>query len=434
MGPMKRPAGNQSGPASKKQASAKDPVKTSCDVVEAALIGCGKVPASVQHMLAGSAASCLGIMKQDRHNYQNDVVRMIGEVLQSVADDKQSAVAAAQSKMNEAESNKAALSATVVQEETELAKLQEINSNCKQGLTDANVALQEANSALKAAEEKRVAGNQNFLVVERRLEKLKALRLAATQGEAVDAATIKEIQSLGKSLKFEPAMLSVLPKILAKSPSDRGSFDNLAVDELMKALSQNIEQDEREIAGGADDRAARDQEVSQAQAIVEAAKAKKEQCSEARSKATADVEKGKEALAAGKSAVKAYAREIKEAESELAAATADCSEFVDGPLAAFLELKEMAPAPPSPGPAKAQSPAPSSAKQSPAAGAGGGRSPVQRSPANASPKPFEEAAKAQSPAPASARQSPAASQGRSPVQRSPANASPKPVQASMTPA
>jgi len=400
MGPMKRPAGNQSGPASKKQASAKDPVKTSCDVVEAALIGCGKVPASVQHMLAGSAASCLGIMKQDRHNYQNDVVRMIGEVLQSVADDKQSAVAAAQSKMNEAESNKAALSATVVQEETELAKLQEINSNCKQGLTDANVALQEANSALKAAEEKRVAGNQNFLVVERRLEKLKALRLAATQGEAVDAATIKEIQSLGKTLKFEPAMLEVLPTILAKSPSDRGSFDNLAADQLVKELSQNIHEHEKEIAAGADDRATRDREVSAAQSVVEGAKANKEQCSEALTKATAEMEKAKEALAAGKSAVKAYAREFKDAQSSLAAASADSSEFTDGPLAAFHELKEMAPAPPTP---KAQSPKP------------------------------------QSPAPASAKQSPEAGEEkstaqRSPATRSPANASPKSVQASMTPA
>jgi len=310
--------------------------------VEATLEGCEQIPSSVRLLLASAVAMSLGIKKEDRHEFQRDFVEMIGEVFDVIAADKQQQIEAAERTFEEGTSTKSTLEAEVTNASEEVKRREDELARCAEADTAAAAALEAAGKAAEEAQQRAAAWDMEILGIAQRSELLKRLRAVVMRDVAVDRKNIQELCAVARELKFDSGMLDVMPIVLAKTPSRRAKFDNFSVSELISRLDRHIASADEEIAGGAETKTARNAAVETAQSERDAAAALKEDSEKKVVAATAALKESREIVAATKSKVKESLAMLKELKGELSYAQADFSRFRTGPMAAFVELKDLA--------------------------------------------------------------------------------------------
>jgi len=157
---------------------------------------------------------------------------------------------------------------------------------------------------------------------------------------------IKKIEKLGKDMGFDMSLLQAIPTAFAKSPSDRGSFDDIVMSQIEAEFQKCLAKFTDELANGEPakkDRAAKveaaSSEHAQAVASEEAAKTAKEAARTAQKEAETEQ---KALLKAQQQGTSVFGT----ASASVSAAKVELMEFDEGPLAAFKELLEFSEIPP----------------------------------------------------------------------------------------
>merc|ERR1719445_394024 len=97
-----------------------DPTVDKCNKIATALADADCFAESVRNMLCGCCVSSLTVLKEERHPYQTGAVTMVGEALASIEESLKARVDEMQARINGAEAEQAARSATVAESESSL--------------------------------------------------------------------------------------------------------------------------------------------------------------------------------------------------------------------------------------------------------------------------------------------------------------------------
>lgn len=127
-----------------------DPMVDKCKAIAKMVGSADGYPAHVLSMLSGTVLNCLKMAKDERHEYQENVAKMVGEVLTSVETSRIAKVEALKGLLTDADGEKSTREATL-----EAATTRE--TTCREELEAAQKALDEA-CAAKTAAEKAVKG------------------------------------------------------------------------------------------------------------------------------------------------------------------------------------------------------------------------------------------------------------------------------------
>eukprot|EP00418_Pyrodinium_bahamense_P013144 CAMPEP_0179128636 /NCGR_PEP_ID=MMETSP0796-20121207/61001_1 /TAXON_ID=73915 /ORGANISM="Pyrodinium bahamense, Strain pbaha01" /LENGTH=369 /DNA_ID=CAMNT_0020827491 /DNA_START=1 /DNA_END=1110 /DNA_ORIENTATION=+ len=247
---MKRPAAAPAGSAAKRRAAAleagpaerpafrESSILRQCGAVAQAVRATPGFPMAVLEILGRSIENSLGVAKDRRHPFQEQVASMVGEVL-AVADCQLAEqVSVREATLVEVDSEKATRAAA------EQAALEELGG--KEGiLAEAQEAADKSAGARTAAEEALFAAEATAAEGEADLEAALALRaklqaavdqsfvplkegsVEAAQAQVCAAAVL----AVGHEFSFDPTLLSALPTALLKAPGMRGNFDGLIFQE-----------------------------------------------------------------------------------------------------------------------------------------------------------------------------------------------------------
>jgi len=355
---MKRPAAAAPGPVAKRQATAAEAAKGSarnaakaakkqCTDVARAVMASSDFPAHVLEMLSFSIPDSLGIPKESRHAFQDEVAGMIGDVLTKQEQNLQTSVAEAGAKLEEATAQKAEREKGVEDAEQKLTTQEEVAAAAQTVATDAAGALVAASEVLADARKDlaATAGEVSRAEAQKTLlaSTLKDTYLPIKEGSA-EPAKVKEglatVVRVAKDFSVDRTLLESLTSAASKAPGDRGSFDILVLQQLDSEFQRCMAALEETIANAEPTKKEREEKVTEAAAKVEEAKSAVQ---ESRASLEAAKTAQGQALAAKREASKALQQcgpEIKQAGVKVESAKASLEDFRGGPVAAYKALLE----------------------------------------------------------------------------------------------
>jgi len=356
---MKRPAAAPAGGAAKKPAAVQErgstkragpeesPTLRKCSAVAKAVRAASGFPAAVLEMLGSSIEDSLGVAKDERHPFQEQVASMFGEVLTASESELAGQVSALEAKLAEADSEKATRAAAEQAAVEELGSKAEALAQAQEAANKASGALATTQEALADAKAAVAAGETDLEAALAQRAKLQAAAeqwFAPLKEGSVEAAKTEEcvaaVLAVGREFSFDPTLLSTLPAASLKAPDARGSFDSLIFQQVEEVFRGRIAALGEMIESAEPAKRERVEKTEAASSEAEAAKAAKEACMAALEAAKAE---HKEALAAKRAAAQATQQlgpELRRAGAALQHARAGLDALRSGPLAAYWELLE----------------------------------------------------------------------------------------------
>jgi len=383
---MKRPAARMSRggaaqePVTKKPAVVTGPsrhINNLCNQVAKGISSSPEYPEEVKTMLANTIDWTLAVPKEKRHAFQNNTIEMVRQVLDSLQ-------AAAQSKLDDAEKTLETRckeseqhQSAVVVAATLLAERKKMAAAADSEHLERTSARVTAKQLLASAEQEQASGNAGLIVTENKKQKLESVLetvLGPLKSGEMPAAEvrdgIKTVQRLANDFGFDSSLLQTMSAVFAKAPSERGSFDNVVMEQIEAEFQKRMMTFTNELANAEpakNERAAKVERASsehaQALASEEAAKGTKEAARTAQKEAETEHNVRMKEQQQGSS-------EMGSASEGVDAAKAELTELNEGPLSAFKELLEFTevPQPPAPVPAS-EDPAPAAVATEPTADA-----------------------------------------------------------------
>jgi len=336
---LKRPAAADAG-ASKKVA------RDQCSEVADALQD-AELPKTVLSGLFNKTVlkDCLGVPKEDRHPFQEQVIQMITEVMESIESGMKSKIEAAEKALAESDTAKAAKEAAEkTAEETVTTKKAEAEA-AKTAASEAAEAAKAAKAALATATSEQKSGDAELDAAIAKKEKLVSAKdgtygafKAGTMEEDKKDAGLIELVALGKEFGMDGTLLTSLPSALKKAPDARGTFDQMVCTTVEQTLDKNIASLAETITSGEPAKAERASKVAAATTASEAAEAESVAKKEASTTATSALKEAEAALKAAVKEVKGHGPLTKELQKSLKADQAALEDFVGGPKEAFTSL------------------------------------------------------------------------------------------------
>lgn len=350
MAPIKRPAAATKEAASKKQNSG---VSKKLAAVGKVINGAEGYPSAVLSMLGQHLELTLGVHKEDRHEFQERVVKMIDDVLTSQKVSIEAKIAGAEAKVAEADGEKTKREGDVQASTEAVAQKNEALTAATEAAADADAKLKEAHKNSAAAKSKQEAGDALLLAAAGSKEKIESVLRTSFEPlktGALEPATIKEavatIAKVGKECHFDASLLTSLPSALGKVPEARGSFDTVVLGQVEEQLQKQIELLTEQLASGEQGRQERAAEVAQADASLETAKATDESAKAGLKEAKTALKDAEEALKIANKSLKQFGPEMKQVKAELEQLKEQLKELENGALADFKELAERSIHPP----------------------------------------------------------------------------------------
>lgn len=347
MAPMKRPAAAAAAAGAAKkgrkdnvEATQKKAVQEQCKAVSSAVLLNSSFPKDVVKMLGQNVSSCLSTPHEERHAYQVTVIEMVEAVLSSTEKSLQEALAAAETKVAEAEAAKAERQAAV-----EAAA--EATAGKTAAVEAAQAAHNEALQTVKAAKATLSATNTAFAAdiaefssketKKKHLEEIVA-SLAAADTESLSAEASAALVKAGKELGFDTSLLGSIPSAVQKTPETRGSFDALVIQQAREQITKSIQALEAALAAAEPSRAeqtakidAEKTELAEKQTLEVIAK-------DALTTAEQALKQAEDNQKAANKSLKALGPETKQAKLTLDESQSNLKSFTDGPFAAFRQL------------------------------------------------------------------------------------------------
>jgi len=344
---MKRPAA--AAVASPRKRAAMDPVAKKC-VLVAKAIAEADLAESVKKMLANAVESSLGIAADERHRFQASAVEMTGTVLDAIHEALKTALADAHTKVDGMEADKTARESAVADAEASLALKSAAIAEREDALTADTAALDETGKALEAAEAAQVSGDAEFRIASVDKSSIEDM-LTSVRGPmkeaAVHAADLKRLLVVCKKAGCEETLMTSVSTALKEVPTARGTFSNMAVDQLAEHLSKSVDGLATKIAEGDSASAQRAAAVEAAKTALDSATDKKACSAAALVEAKAAHKEAMTVLKEAKVALKHFEPEKKQVAANLGDVTQKLNDFAEGPLAAYRELRDRTISPPS---------------------------------------------------------------------------------------
>jgi len=256
--------------------SREDAVLAKTRSVGDALQGATTWPEDVLGMLVGALPHCLAIPKEERHAVQEDVIKMVEQVLDSIVATKEAAFAEAKAKAKAKEAAAAEGGASVeAARATAAAKA---------------AAAAAAQSRLQRALEPRATEQAalNAAISEQQHDDA-SCGVAAAEKAALEAALVGDFASLeagaaellltfAEQRSFETHFLRAAQHALRKARADRGNFDVLVVDHFKAQLTGHIELVAEQLASMEAGKSERQATVDSCAAAFEGAEASLAEC------------------------------------------------------------------------------------------------------------------------------------------------------------
>lgn len=322
-------------------------VSKKCKTVRDALVMYEGVQSSVLEMLGSNLGACIGIAKEDRHEFQQQVVEMIGEMLEGMEAAFKANIEAEEAVVKSSEEEKKSRDeAKSVAEQTAADKVQ-ATAVAKTALAEASDSFKQATEALATAETEQKAGEADYEQNMGKKTKLESTvnstytpLKAGTMEASLVATSISAVVALGKEFGFDPALLGSLPSALSKAADARGSFDTMCCAQLEDEVAKRIAELDGILSSGETAKLSLASKVEAAKSALEAARQAEQSCIQVHKDAE---ESQKQAAAAAKEAAKAakqYEPEVKRAHSSLDAAKKKLVSLQEGALADYKSLEE----------------------------------------------------------------------------------------------
>jgi len=348
---MKRPAAaaaKSGGKAARKEPV--NPTTQKCNAIVQIIESAKNYPDEVKNMLAGCVKRCLEVPKEDRHQVQNEVIKMIGELLASVEASHTEELAALEAKVAAADTEKESRSAAAAAASAAALEKAEAVQAAKEALltakADRATALTEVATSVQAQkagdEEQEAAGEKKAMAESTVSGALAALKSGSTENAA---KSVLEVMEVGRKLGLDAQLLASATVALGKGPDARSEFDGVVVAQVDGGFSAAIARLTDMITNGEASKAERVAKVDACKAKLEAAEKHVESCQQQREAAQVALKEAKDADSEAKKAVKSFGPEMDVAGKAAAAAKgplASCKEVIVG----FNYLVEGPPAEP----------------------------------------------------------------------------------------
>jgi len=224
------------------------------------------LPQSARDMLADMLVVSLSVCNEDRDKYQSKVVEMVDVVLSAVDEALQRKVEEMETLISEDVHSKEDLESKFAGKGRQVESKQGEVLTKKQELADVARSFKLARQTAQEAEvqDRNVESEAKSKVDER--EMLANLR-EALLGPFEDAKADNLIQRL-TSLAINDSMMVALPAVLAKSPSERGSFDAMVLTSVCEELDRRIAAADEVIQNVEPTKASKAEALRQAQATL----------------------------------------------------------------------------------------------------------------------------------------------------------------------
>jgi len=331
-----------------------DPVMEKCNLVAEVLELAEQWPESVRCMFAKIVPDTLGVLKEERHEYQEEVVCRIGAALVGVEAAIQKRIGDSKAKVNNADNEKVRCDESVVGSEDALAakkaelvaKYAELDTeDGKLAAEQKRLAMGPVKDALDDAEKAQQVGDASLEAAASDHAKFEAVMkdIYTPLKDGIEDArkykpTLFKLLQFGAKYELDQSLVDSLPTPLGKEPQARGPFDGIILKQFEEWYSQRLAEYDTTVKDGADDKAQRATVVEAARATHTAAV---DLWMEASGRKARDELKGCEkALKDSQKAAKSFLSDIQEASDEHESAKAELEAFREGSLAAFNDLKD----------------------------------------------------------------------------------------------
>lgn len=354
MAPIKRPAAKSEPEAKKAKTTVGSIVSKKCKEVGVALKKADGFPPHVREMLAENLHYCLGVCKEERHEFQETVIKMVADVLGSIQANLEAEVRTTEGKIVEAESEHSLKQVALQDAEALVATKSAATVTAQQELVAHEKDLVDAQAALRTAEAEQKAGDASAVEASNKKETLQTalttLLLPLKEGSSLSTGNAKqsitELSKLGKELRFDTSLLTSLPAALGKEPASRGHFDVLVITQVQTQLEEEINSLSKTLEAAEPEREARAAKVAEAKSAVDICVEREAAFKDTLKAAKVAQKEAEEAQKAAVKTLKQLGSEMKQVAAFLEEAKASLNEFLEGPLATFKELQVRSSAPP----------------------------------------------------------------------------------------
>merc|ERR1719247_2791578 len=280
------------------------------------------------------ASPCLSTLKSERHSVQLLGVTMIEEKLQDHKKKLIEAVAAAQTQLTELEASKGTLLQTLEEAKAAFEEKKTAFLAVHTAREEAKESVKVAEKALEEAKDTQKKGDANYT----QLEKSRAAIEAAYKDhfkapmEANEGPHHSNLKPFIQTLGLEDSLTSALPSSCTKPKDQRGSFDEVVITELGKAMEGKIasltKSAEEELAG-----------VDERKSAVTAAEAVLESKIQIEKKAAEELE-AEAAVSKASEEWTAFEPRVQEATDKHAMEDTIRMDFEEGALKDFMNLRD----------------------------------------------------------------------------------------------
>lgn len=345
----KRPAGRTAAkttPVLKKPRV--DPAVVQCQEVARGIQAAEETPQVVREMLTSMLETSLKVYKDERHEFQQATVHMVGDLLSAVeaglltkVGDTDALVASADDEKTKREAavNRANEQLAAQIDEVSVKKL--VLADDAQAFRSAKEALAEVQATQKGSEKELAAAMAKKDELELAMKDLaRPLIEGSCKDKEERADSVSKLMRVLKKHEFSDSMLAPLPNMLVKDPTERGTFDTMLASQVTEEANKRladfdtaIEQAEAIKASHASVKHAADEKLHAAR---EAQRASAEAFTATRSEQKAR----EQVLEAAKVALKELGPQMRQNTKAAERAKESLAKFRGGPLATFEELRD----------------------------------------------------------------------------------------------
>lgn len=350
----KRQVDTSPDPAKKRQKREADPVIQKCEIVAEVLMTVDQWPESLRRMFVKITPDTLGVLKDDRHEYQEEAVGRIQNALAGLEATMQERIAESESKVDDFPQEQARREEAQAAAETALAE--------KKAEVETKDSELETENAQKDVEEKRIK-------VDAAQELLDDAKIAQTWFDAEldkaagdrslfeaahkdlytplkdglsdmrkQKAVLARLVKFGEKHKLDQSVVDSLPTPLGKQPEARGPFDGIILNQFEEWFAKCMNEFDAAIAQGAEGKAQRASAVSVAKASFDEAEDLWKTATAAKTRE--ELQQCEKSLKGAQMSLARLAKEVQAAKKKSDMNKDELKAFREGALAAFNELKE----------------------------------------------------------------------------------------------
>jgi len=296
----------------------------------------------------------LGEFSDQRHRFQEQVVKGIEGILDEVEASLKQEVAEKKVAKDAADVDKPLRESAAAEAAEKLTtKIAEVHA-LKVVLAEKAMGFRAARDTLAAAEEAKIVDGEKARGAEKKksdflvaVEHMKALKTTAPE-EADAKKKNHDLMALLKKYKFEESMLIALPAALAKAPDARGQFDMMAIHQLETEIDKMVAEQDVTLVAAVPGQQKCEAAIKAAQDSLTAARGEQRAAAKAYDSGSKQQAELTEASAAATKAVKDIVNLSKKAEKHLNNAEVQVELFFQGPHETFKELCQRSTPPPEP--------------------------------------------------------------------------------------